>query len=269
MNQKGDVSWMMNEQMFQLVRLLPREGEDRQRLESKNSTPSMLQLPLNTNSTNFASMMGNRTMPSSVVLLTDPSRQRVKSGLCPCLKKIDECPLCSKLPHTVCIHGTRTYCRECRMYSGRVIRSYVDTVTTGLVKKECLVKKDSCEHCGSTKNLHLHHWSYIPPLEVETLCRKCHRFAHSNPWKPIKYPSGSMMLVYEFIVLRKPIKRIFRSKYHEYYSMIGDFFFKNPKATWSWLNARKYSCDIHTHCYVRTSNIGVSTGTATNNFRGN
>jgi len=35
-----------------------------------------------------------------------------------------------------------------------------------------------CENCGSTENLERHHKDYSKPLEVVTLCRKCHAGLH-------------------------------------------------------------------------------------------
>ena len=37
-----------------------------------------------------------------------------------------------------------------------------------------------CEHCGKAKNLERHHPDYNKPLEIITLCRKCHRKLHNE-----------------------------------------------------------------------------------------
>lgn len=34
--------------------------------------------------------------------------------------------------------------------------------------------KDKCEQCGSIENLQRHHFDYSKPLDVITLCKKCH-----------------------------------------------------------------------------------------------
>jgi hypothetical protein len=38
--------------------------------------------------------------------------------------------------------------------------------------------KESCELCGSTKELERHHWNYDKPLLVNTLCKTCHKIQH-------------------------------------------------------------------------------------------
>ena len=38
--------------------------------------------------------------------------------------------------------------------------------------------KSHCEKCNTTENLQKHHPDYSKPLEVITLCRKCHIEAH-------------------------------------------------------------------------------------------
>lgn len=47
-----------------------------------------------------------------------------------------------------------------------------------------LSKPECCEDCGvltKPRHLHAHHPDYSKPLEVEWLCRKCHRQRHSRP----------------------------------------------------------------------------------------
>lgn len=41
-------------------------------------------------------------------------------------------------------------------------------------EKRSEIKKDLCEHCGSSDNLHMHHPDYDKPLLVLTLCADCH-----------------------------------------------------------------------------------------------
>jgi hypothetical protein len=40
--------------------------------------------------------------------------------------------------------------------------------------------KEKCEHCGSTEQLERHHFDYSKPLDVTTLCKRCHEAAHVN-----------------------------------------------------------------------------------------
>lgn len=42
-----------------------------------------------------------------------------------------------------------------------------------------LVKPKCCERCGKEKRLDAHHRDYSKPLEVEWLCRLCHRREHA------------------------------------------------------------------------------------------
>jgi len=39
---------------------------------------------------------------------------------------------------------------------------------------------DKCEVCDSTENLVRHHFDYDKPLNVTTLCRRCHRTIHGG-----------------------------------------------------------------------------------------
>lgn len=36
-----------------------------------------------------------------------------------------------------------------------------------------------CERCGATEDIHAHHADYSKPLEVEWLCRRCHKQEHA------------------------------------------------------------------------------------------
>ena len=42
---------------------------------------------------------------------------------------------------------------------------------------------DKCESCGSIENLERHHADYSKPLEVKTLCSKCHGQARYVGWE--------------------------------------------------------------------------------------
>jgi hypothetical protein len=45
------------------------------------------------------------------------------------------------------------------------------------------IAKDSCENCGSSENLHMHHHDYSKPLEVVTICVTCHEAVHHKGLK--------------------------------------------------------------------------------------
>lgn len=50
----------------------------------------------------------------------------------------------------------------------------IQTAHTIASKYRLSLIKECCEVCGSKENLELHHPDYSKPLEVITLCRKCH-----------------------------------------------------------------------------------------------
>lgn len=45
---------------------------------------------------------------------------------------------------------------------------------TARIKAQYIPLGEKCEECGTTQNLEHHHPDYSKPLEVVTLCRKCH-----------------------------------------------------------------------------------------------
>lgn len=49
------------------------------------------------------------------------------------------------------------------------------------VLKGDLVRPDRCESCGAARQLDGHHEDYSRPLDVEWLCRVCHRRRHCPP----------------------------------------------------------------------------------------
>ena len=46
------------------------------------------------------------------------------------------------------------------------------------LSKGHIVKPDNCQQCNSINKLDAHHHDYSKPLDVEWLCRQCHKNAH-------------------------------------------------------------------------------------------
>jgi hypothetical protein len=49
--------------------------------------------------------------------------------------------------------------------------------------EEHIPLKEVCEECGNKEQLERHHPDYSKPLEIITLCRKCHQKKHSSTGK--------------------------------------------------------------------------------------
>ena len=58
------------------------------------------------------------------------------------------------------------------LMSLRAHRAVNNAVTSGRLVKQ------PCARCGSTAYVHGHHEDYSKPLDVEWLCRSCHRQHH-------------------------------------------------------------------------------------------
>ena len=58
----------------------------------------------------------------------------------------------------------------------------------GAKRKGDIVASETCEKCGSYKNIHAHHWSYDKEqwLNVLWLCRKCHLALHAAKRRKLK-----------------------------------------------------------------------------------
>lgn len=55
------------------------------------------------------------------------------------------------------------------------------------LKEGRLVRPDACSRCGGDgdgKAIEGHHHDYTKPLDVEWLCRSCHRLAHTGDHRP-------------------------------------------------------------------------------------
>lgn len=48
------------------------------------------------------------------------------------------------------------------------------------LEKGLLVRPDSCSRCGVVCKVIAHHADYFKPLEVEWICRRCHRYQHGQ-----------------------------------------------------------------------------------------
>lgn len=48
------------------------------------------------------------------------------------------------------------------------------------VRRGRLVKRDTCEHCPSSKRIVAHHFDYDYPLKVIWLCNRCHLRLHGR-----------------------------------------------------------------------------------------
>lgn len=62
--------------------------------------------------------------------------------------------------------------------------------------------KPNCEMCSSTEELHRHHDDYNKPLEVLTLCPKCHKKRH----RQIKIKEGSTVGQTRYLHGVEPVK---------------------------------------------------------------
>ena len=67
------------------------------------------------------------------------------------------------------------------IYSEDKIKTH--SLVAKAIKEGKLIKPTECSRCGKEGWVEGHHKDYSKPLEVEWLCRKCHRGIHAkNPW---------------------------------------------------------------------------------------
>lgn len=65
---------------------------------------------------------------------------------------------------------------------------YVFAAAFALLVVVLVVKPECCEQCGRRRRLEAHHWrGYAKEhwLDVQWLCRSCHKLEHNNPYAPI------------------------------------------------------------------------------------
>ncbi len=63
-------------------------------------------------------------------------------------------------------------------YQKNKIKHRVHRTVYKALKSGKIIKPQQCEQCGSDKFLHGHHDDYSKPLEVQWLCRLCHKGKH-------------------------------------------------------------------------------------------
>ena len=65
------------------------------------------------------------------------------------------------------------YCQAYRRTNPEKYRAH--KIVANAIEYGTLMKPRLCEQCGQEKDLDAHHEDYEKPLEVEWLCRKCHK----------------------------------------------------------------------------------------------
>jgi hypothetical protein len=75
-------------------------------------------------------------------------------------------------------------------------------------KMGILVDPGHCQRCGSTKRREAHHADYSKPLEVEWLCRMCHRMIHKRPKRPLRWLQALLAEEERVRLLRLLSKRV-------------------------------------------------------------
>ena len=66
-------------------------------------------------------------------------------------------------------------------------RQRVRQITKRAIARGEIIKKDSCEWCGSNQEIQCHHSDYSKPLEVLWVCKNCHIRHHNTPYDPDAY----------------------------------------------------------------------------------
>lgn len=96
-------------------------------------------------------------------------RRRVKNKVIE-VKKFTKCTRCGK---TIEIPFKGFLCGDCEKQSS--IERWARTLA-----RHHKGKAIKCEKCGlvTTKGIEWHHWDYSKPLDVTSLCKKCHGLAH-------------------------------------------------------------------------------------------
>ncbi len=64
------------------------------------------------------------------------------------------------------------------IYKRKQIILYPEKYEARIIARAIIPLKESCEICGSNKQLERHHWNYKQPLNVSTLCNICHNIQH-------------------------------------------------------------------------------------------
>lgn len=67
----------------------------------------------------------------------------------------------------------------------RYVENHHEKILAEKMAQRHIALAQSCSICGSTENLHRHHSDYSKPLEVITLCHKCHMKIHRKEMTPL------------------------------------------------------------------------------------
>jgi hypothetical protein len=80
--------------------------------------------------------------------------------------------------------GHERICKSCRHQRQAEVRKGKHParmqLTHAVGRQAILVRPDACERCGAEGAVEGHHADYSKPLEVEWLCRSCHRLHHER-----------------------------------------------------------------------------------------
>lgn len=86
-----------------------------------------------------------------------------------------KCTECGQQRDMMQLNARGSVCDDCKRK-----KATAQSKVQYALKHGTLQRKDICESCKINPALHLHHPDYNKPLEVISLCRRCHFWTHSN-----------------------------------------------------------------------------------------
>lgn len=60
-------------------------------------------------------------------------------------------------------------------------KEHAQAIARRAIQRGEITRPEACERCQATGEVHAHHHDYSKPLDVEFLCRSCHRQEHAPP----------------------------------------------------------------------------------------